>query len=120
MSMRKKIILLFLVIMLLGITALTGCAANTPPAGLLFTRVKAPDAVSTLGVRTGVNLDRVSSYKNGEATCVAILGLVSVGDCSIQAAMGNGEIDKIHHVDYRTTSILGGIFHSLTTIVHGE
>jgi len=42
-----------------------------------------------------------------------------MGDASIQAAMQNGGITKIHHVDYKVTSVLG-VYATYTTVVYGE
>ena len=41
------------------------------------------------------------------------------GDASLKAAMDNGGIKKVHHVDYKVKNILG-IIGSTTTIVWGE
>ena len=43
----------------------------------------------------------------------------ATGDASISAAMQNGGITRIHHVDHETLNILG-IYAKYTTIVHGE
>jgi TRL-like protein family len=43
----------------------------------------------------------------------------ATGDASISAAMANGGITRIHHVDQETTNILG-IYAKYVTIVHGE
>lgn len=41
------------------------------------------------------------------------------GDASLKAAMDNGGIKKVHHVDYKVKNILG-IIADYTTIVYGE
>ena len=41
------------------------------------------------------------------------------GDASLKAAMDNGGIKKVHHVDYKVKNILG-IVADYTTIVYGE
>lgn len=43
----------------------------------------------------------------------------ATGDASISAAMQNGGITRIHHVDHETLNIIG-IYAKYTTIVHGE
>jgi len=43
----------------------------------------------------------------------------ATGDASISAAMRNGKITRIHHVDHETFSILG-VYAKYTTIVYGE
>ena len=35
-------------------------------------------------------------------------------------AMENGNITKIHHVDYKVMNVLGGIYVKYTTVVYGE
>ena len=101
------------VLMVISFTALvlTGCAAVSSPVsnGLLFTDVQGPV--------TGTVADTYS--KSGESSCVAVLGIVSTGDASIEAAMKNGGITKIHHVDHKSMSVLG-LFAKFTTIVYGE
>jgi len=116
-----KFRLLVVSIVLFSFILVSGCAIKgpMPPVGTLFTNVKAPESASTLALRTG-NMDKVGTSKKGASSASAFLGLISVGDASIQAAMENGGITQIHHVDYETTLILGGVFHRLTTIVYGE
>jgi len=88
---------------------LTGCAiVQAPVVGLLFTDVNAP-AIAT--AETGRS-------KVGVSKCNAILG-IATGDCSIEAAMKNGGIRKIQHVDYRVKSYLG-FYAECTTTVYGE
>ena len=106
----KKSLTMFLVILFISF-ALTGCAVVSAPVsnGLIYTEVSGPVAAT--------NADTYS--KVGKSSCVAILGIVSTGDASIDAAMKNSGITKIHHVDHKSTSILG-IFAKFTTIVYGE
>ena len=60
----------------------------------------------------------VQPLKMGTATSSGILCFVE-GDASLKAAMDNGGITKVHHVDYKVKNILG-IVGSVTTIVWGE
>ena len=48
----------------------------------------------------------VSCDKYGEAECEGIV-VVAFGDASIKAAMDNGGIKRIHHVDTEEISVLG-------------
>jgi hypothetical protein len=43
----------------------------------------------------------------------------ATGDASISAAMRNGGITQIHHVDHETSSFLG-VYAKYITIVYGE
>ncbi len=104
-SKFRKIAILFVLAAFLG-----GCAvAHTPVTGFLYTGVKGP--VTATG-STGYS-------QVGEASCYSLLGLVGIGDASINAAAKKGNITTINHVDHRTTSLLG-IFAKFTTIVYGE
>jgi hypothetical protein len=60
----------------------------------------------------------VQPVKKGTATSTGIICFVE-GDSSLKAAMENGGITKIHHVDYKVKNILG-VVGSVTTIVWGE
>lgn len=60
----------------------------------------------------------VKPEKMGVAKASGILCYCE-GDASIKAAMDNGGIKKIHHVDYKVKNILG-IIADYTTIVYGE
>ena len=56
--------------------------------------------------------------KRGEAYSGGILFL-SGGDASITAAMRNGGIRKVHHVDYKVNNYFW-LWNDTTTIVYGE
>ena len=90
---------------------LSGCASISSPVGqgVIVTNVYGPIAIS----------GNVGNAKVGYSKCVNILGLVAVGDASINAAMKQGEISKIHHVDNKFLSVLF-FFAKHTTIVYGE
>ncbi|MBL0717627.1 MAG: TRL-like family protein [Desulfosarcina sp.] len=107
--MQKKLTI-FLVIFFMAF-ALSGCAVVKAPVsnGLIFTAVSGPETVTA----------NIGYSKVGRASCRSILGIVSTGDASINAAMKNGGISKIHHVDYESMSVLG-VFAKFTTIVYGE
>ena len=113
--------LLVVLMALFSFVFVSGCAIKgpMPPAGSLFTNVKAPESASTLALRTG-NMDKVGTSKRGAASATGFLGLIAAGDASIQAAMEDGGITQVHHVDYETTLVLWGLFHQLNTIVYGE
>ena len=60
----------------------------------------------------------VKPAKMGTATASGTICFCE-GDASLKAAMTNGGITKVHHVDYKVKNILG-IIGSTTTIVWGE
>lgn len=106
----KKIRLIVMVV-LLAAPIITGCAAYsvTPVSGALFTDVRAPLAATS----------NSESSKVGTAEAVSYFGLIATGDASIETAMKNGGITKIHHVDYHSTAIFG-IYATFTVTVYGE
>ena len=59
-----------------------------------------------------------TSPKTGTSEAWGIL-VFATGDASISAAMRNGGITRVHHVDNETLNILG-IYAKYTTIVYGE
>lgn len=70
-------------------------------------------------VKSGEMFDNsVAMTKCGRAEAKHVL-LFATGDASIRAAMRDGNITKIHHVDYKSTNVLG-LFMSLETMVWGE
>jgi hypothetical protein len=91
---------------------MTGCAGITGVAGgaggLVYTSTSAAVAVGS--ANTG---DKV-----GTATSTAII-CIATGDSSISAAMANGGITKIHHVDSKVMYVLG-VYAKYTTVVYGE
>ncbi len=88
---------------------LTGCATQIPIGAILID--------NTLPKEVGDN--SVRSTKVGTATSQSYLGLIAVGDSSIQTAAKNGGITKISHVDWKVKNILG-IIGEYTTTVYGE
>lgn len=60
----------------------------------------------------------VKPAKKGIATATGIICFTE-GDASLKAAMEQGGITKVHHVDYTVKSIFG-IVASTTTVVWGE
>lgn len=89
---------------------LTGCMTTTS------TQVAAP--VMQSQDPGAVGDQSVEPAKTGMATAQGYV-LFYFGDNSLQAAMDNGDISRIHHVDYKTFNILG-LYVKRTTIVRGE
>lgn len=106
-TMKTKLLLLPLLA-----AAASGCVMVGPSnaRSLLTLDVQSPDT-------TFID-NSVRPLKKGEATATGLL-LYTEGDASIKAAMQNGGISKIHHVDYKVKNVLG-IVGSTTTIVWGE
>ena len=99
-----------IVLVLVAAVTLTGCVmVSSPVYGGLFTQTKGPV--------TRVD-NSVGQTKVGKAEAQGII-IVGTGDASIKAAMENGDITKIHHVDHESFSVLG-VYSRYTTIVYGE
>lgn len=86
---------------------LTGC-------GALYTDIKMP--LPPLSV----NPDTQARNHNGRASCATYVWVIAVGDCSVQAAMEDGKVSKVHHVDSEFKSYFLGIYSKFTTVVYGE
>ena len=94
--------------LLLVVLFLSGCA--TPfPMGFVYTDVAFPVAAGEGG----------TGSKVGTAKSTSILGIVATGDASMKAAMANGGITKVAHVDYNAKNILG-LYGEYTTTVYGD
>lgn len=100
---------------LLALAALVACAS-----GCVMVGPSNAESAITLDVGApGASFDNsVGMTKVGKATSSGIICFTE-GDSSIKAAMENGGITKIHHIDYKVRNILG-IVGSSTTIVYGE
>jgi len=93
---------------------LTGCmgirAPFQPPDGGIVSSYKAP--LSTEGNwKTG--------SKMGQSSAINVIGVVTVGDCSIKAAMQNGGLKEVNYADYEYFNILG-LYQKITVQVTGE
>jgi hypothetical protein len=96
------------VVLVGGALFLAGCA--TPyPMGAAYTDISLPGAATS----------NEGGAKVGVSKCTTILGLVATGDASIMAAMREGGITRIHHVDWSAKNILG-VYGEYTTTVHGD
>lgn len=108
---------LTLVVVSMVLLSAAGCAFPiisapvVPASGIFYTNYRVP-------LDTDFDKTQVGS-KSGEATCVNILGLVSVGDAGTKAAAANGRITTIRSADYEYFNILG-LFSQYKTIVYGD
>lgn len=104
----KKVILSLGAVMAL---TLASCSTISTGAGIgtLYTGVTEGKTATSNTVGTKV----------GTSSSTGVLGLVVVGDASIQEAANKAGIKKISHVDVKKTSILG-LFATYKTIVYGE
>jgi outer membrane lipoprotein SlyB len=103
--MRKITMLLALVAML----ALSGCAQLPYQTGSIYTSHTAPMQATQNEV----------GNKKGEACQTNILGIFSTGDASIAAAAKAGGMGKVGTVNYSFSTILG-LYSSTCTVVTGN
>ncbi len=99
---------------------IAAAAVATMASGCLWIESSA-NAPIVLNVKAPVSSyvdNSVKPLKIGKATASGIICFTE-GDASIKAAMENGGIQKVHHVDYEVKNIFG-IVGSTTTIVYGE
>lgn len=93
-----------------AVAMFSSCGAiKTPIAGMIYTDVKDGLAVT----------NNAGSSKVGTAEAKGYLGIVAMGDASIQAAAKDANITRIHHVDYQSKSYVG-VYNVYTVIVYGE
>ena len=109
----------------LAAATLGGCAVvASPTTGLLYTKVQGP-------IVTG---NSANASKSGQSCATNILGLISIGDASIDAAKKAGSIKDVAtreeieflaghkdvaSVDHDSTSILG-LYGTFCTVVKGN
>lgn len=67
-----------------------------------------------------VKLDAEQATRSGSAACTGFLWVFATGDCSVNTAMKNAKVTKVHHVDAETKVILWGAYSELNLVVHGE
>jgi len=94
---------------------LFGCAYNYP-SGSLYTGANIPHGMD----RTETSGTGKSGDKKGEACVTGILGLAAFGDGSLDAAKKAGGITDVHSVEIHATDILGPVYQTTCTEVHGK
>jgi len=85
------------------------CIATQAGVGGIYTDVKQGETATS----------NIRGSKVGTSKACSYVGLVAIGDASIDAAAKDGGITRISHVDSHKKSFLG-IITSTTTIVYGE
>lgn len=100
---------------------LSACAASL----LILASCSTISTGAGMGVAyTSVTEGQIATSNNagtkvGTSSATGVLGLVAIGDASIQNAAKQAGITRISHVDAKKTSILG-LFATYKTIVYGE
>lgn len=89
---------------------LTSTAVSATPYGIFWTSVKEPVAATSL-----------SSYsKKASGSATSFLGMIGIGDASIQSIAKKAGITRIKHVDKETTMLPFGIINTETFTVYGD
>ena len=98
---------------LLAVSALffTSCATIATPAGLgtIYTDMQSGETATSNTV----------GNKVGTAEATNLLGLLVMGDASINTAAKRAGIKKISHIDSQKTTVFG-IFSKYTVFVYGQ
>lgn len=120
--MKKLLLLLTLTIMSIT-TAHAMQTENYFDYGLFYTNNSFPTDISK---NTNDNSPQLDKLKQGEAVSNKLLGLVEIGDRSINTAAKNGGIKKIHYIDTKICKVYIPIIFipiyakQTKTIVYGE
>lgn len=101
----KKLLLLTAILMMIGNSAYAGNVNNNPycDKSIFFTASVFPQSVAN-----DINKEKPENLQNlkmGIATTTNFLGLVQVGDSSIEKAAKQGGITKIHYAETATSKV---------------
>ncbi len=94
------------------VAALVSGCAGYMPKGALLTDLSLPVTVADASAK-------VDTLKVGKSQCKDVLALIAQGDASIAVAMKNGNITKVHFVDWKANNILG-LVGTYECTVYGE
>ena len=102
---------LSLALVALSALLFTSCATIATPAGMgaLYTDMQSGETAT----------DNPGGNKVGTAEAVNYLGLLVMGDASINTAAKKAGIKKISHIDSQKTTVFG-IFSKYTIFVYGQ
>lgn len=109
--MKKLLVLMCMAGALLMFGCVTYRTPVMPPIGIIFEDVTAP-------LDHNMNSTKALT-KKGSAESMSILTLIATGDCSINSAAKDGNLETIHFADYHYYNILG-VLQRFTVTVYGE
>jgi hypothetical protein len=109
-----------LALSLVSLSVLPACSVAFYPGGptlrgVIYANIQSP--VQELSVYIDPT---AKPTKRGTAATRSFASLIAWGDGSVEAAMKDAEITRIHHIDHRVIQLLSGLWMSDTTIVYGE
>jgi len=107
--MKRRIMATAAIVCVLFLAGCSSVGMSPVGNGWAFTKVQGPIGAT----------DSDAGGKMGTSSCMSILGTVAIGDASIQSAMKDGKITRVHHVDFETFGVLG-VYVRFRTIVYGD
>ena len=110
-AMKKNLVLMGC---LLGLNGCGGLVGGYPH-GSIYTATQVPHSM----LRAEVSGPGKSGDRGGEACATGFLGVVAMGDASLNAAKKVAGITEIHTVEFHETNILG-LYTQGCTEVHGR
>ncbi|MEM7260504.1 MAG: TRL domain-containing protein [Planctomycetota bacterium] len=109
------------ILTLLSGLLLAGCSISRvpfhPAPGFVFTNVDAPLTLDLRGQSRGTKMGTSSAYFVG-FPLLPVLS-VGIGDASLEAAMAEGGLTRVHYADYHQFQILG-VFGNFEIRAYGE
>ncbi len=97
----------------------SGCAPllnQGYPVGAFYHSTKVPSLLD----RVEASGEGKAGPKMGKACTSGVLGVAAWGDASIDAAKKAGSITSIHSVEVESSAILGFVYVTACTVVHGS
>ena len=88
-------------------------------SGLIFALVLTGCMNSYNLLTTQINND-VQPKKIGISSSSTIFFLANIGNASVQSAIEDGKIKKVHHIESQNSAFLLGLVYIQRTIVYGE
>ncbi len=101
----KKTAILFAI---LATFLMSSCAMVAPMPGTIYTGMKAGSFENS----------DIQPAKEGQACAQSVLGIITWGDASIEAAKKDGSIKKVASVDHESFAVL--VYGKYCTVVKGE
>jgi len=112
---KKNLIRLISVLLLLSVIGCGTYPARPTVKTMLITNCDGPIGAT----------EKQTGSKIGKSSSTGVLNLVAWGDASIQSAMNNAGIKKVHHIDYNHFNFVIPylnipVYEEYTTSVYGE
>ncbi len=94
----------------MGLMTVSQAQAYEPWSVSIYSDIKEPLEYAVPGATLG--------HKVGEGHCKTVLGIVNWGDCSVKAAMKNGNITKVTSADWEKKYVI--VYGRKTLKVYGN